>query len=273
MHLQKNDSILPVTRIVALIVAPFLPAAFYILYLHPETSGERFAWEIEPAMMAGFMGAGYLAGAYFFLNVLIGRTWHRVATVFPAIIAFTTGMLLATIIHWERFDIHHLPFQAWLVLYIITPFLVSGIWLYNRQTDPITPEAEDLIVPNMVRLAVRVIGAMLTLIAIVSFLAPQLFIQTWPWDLTPLTARVLSGWIFMLGIGSLFLSPEQRWSCWKIVMKTLGIWEILILTAGFMQPQDLNPGWLNWLFVLIVLQLISMIVLYFNMGARRHKTA
>jgi uncharacterized membrane protein len=269
MHLQKKDSIFPVTRMVAVIVAPFLLAAFYILYLHPETSGERFAWEIKPAMMAGFMGAGYLAGAYFFLNVVIGRTWHRVTTVFPAIIAFTTGMLLATIIHWERFDIRHPPFQAWLALYIITPFLVSGLWLYNRQTDPITPEAEDLIVPDMVRLGVRVIGAILTLIAIVSFLTPQLFIQIWPWDLTPLTARVVSGWIFLLGIGSLFLSPERRWSSWRIVAETLGIWEILILIAGFIHPQDLNPGWLNWLFVLIVLQLISVIVLYFNMAARR----
>ncbi|MCA9983797.1 MAG: hypothetical protein KDE59_05875 [Anaerolineales bacterium] len=37
------------TRLVALLVIPFLLAAFVILYLQPESSGTRFAWEIRPA--------------------------------------------------------------------------------------------------------------------------------------------------------------------------------------------------------------------------------
>ena len=273
MNAQKNNNISPLTRMVAAMIVPILLLSFYILYLHPETSGERFAWEIKPAMMAAFMGAGYMTGAYFFLNIVISRTWHRVAVVFPAITAFTTSMLLTTIIHWERFDIRHLPFQAWLVLYIISPFLVSGLWFYNRQTDPITPQAGDIIVPNEIRLAVRVIGAVLALISVIGFLAPNLFIQIWTWELTPLTARILSGWISLLGFGSLYLSTEQRWSSWYIVFETVGIWEILILIGGFIYAQDLKTGWLNWLFVLILLQLISMIILYFNMETRRRKTS
>lgn len=272
MNTHKNDNIFPLTRIIAVIVIPFLLLAFYILYLNPETSAERFAWEIKPAMMGIFMGAGYMAGAYFFLNIVFSRTWHRITVVFPAITAFATSMLLATIIHWERFDIRHLPFLTWLILYIISPFLIFGLWLYNRQTDPMTPQTGDLIVPNMIRLAVRVIGAILALITIAGFLAPNLLIQIWPWELTPLTARVLSGWISLLGFGSLYLSSEQRWSSWTIVLETVGIWEILILIGGLIHAQDLKAGWLNWLFVLILLQLISMIILCFNMETHRRKT-
>ena len=272
MDIQKDDRIFPLTRIVAAIIVPFLLLAFYILYLHPETSGERFAWEIKPAMMAVFIGAGYMAGAYFFLNVLFSRTWHRVAVVFLAVTAFTLSMLLATIIHWSRFDIQHLPFQIWLILYIISPFLIPALWLYNQRTDPGTLQPGDIIVPNTIRLTIRVIGVILTLITVVSFFAPNLFIQIWPWDLTPLTARVTSGWISLLGFGSLYLSTEQRWSSWRIVLETISIWEILILIGGFIHIQDLKNGWPNWLFVFMLLQLISIVILYFNMEARRKTT-
>ena len=268
MNVHKNDNIFLLTRIASAIIIPFLLLAFYILYLHPETSAERFAWEINPAMMAVFMGAGYMAGAYFFINVVINRAWHRVATVFPAIAAFTISMLLTTIIHWERFDIRHLPFQAWLVLYIISPFLISGLWFYNRQTDAITVQTGDIIVPSMIRLAIRVIGTILALVAIIGFLSPNLLVQIWPWELTPLTARVLSGWISLLGFGSLYLATEQRWSSWRIVLETIGIWEILVLIGGFIHVQDLKTGWFNWLFIFSLPQLFSMFIVYFNMEAR-----
>src|SRR5690349_24760661 len=109
MNIQKDDRIFPSTRILAGIVTPILLAAFQILYFAPETSGERFAWEIQPAMMAAFMGAGYLTGAYFFLNVILGKEWHRIRVVLPAIGCFTLFMLLSTIFHWSRFDIRHVP--------------------------------------------------------------------------------------------------------------------------------------------------------------------
>ena len=161
MNAQKNDNISPLTRMIAAMIVPILLLSFYILYLHPETSGERFAWEIKPAMMAIFMGAGSMTGAYFFLKIVISGPWHRVATAFPAITAFTTSMLLTTIIHWERFDIRHLPFQAWLILYIISPFLLSGLWIYNRQADPMMPQSGDIIVPNVIICATRLIPYLL----------------------------------------------------------------------------------------------------------------
>jgi hypothetical protein len=127
-----DDQIRPFTRIVAAIIIPFLIAAFIILYFFPDASGRRFAWQIQPAMTAVWMGAGYFGGAYFFLRVLLGKRWHRVAVGFWAVTAFTWAMLLATIIHWDRFDTGHLPFQIWLVLYVVTPFLVPFVWWRNR---------------------------------------------------------------------------------------------------------------------------------------------
>jgi hypothetical protein len=82
------------------------------------------------------MGAGYLGGSYLFLRALVGRRWHRVAAGFPAIAGFTVAMLLATILHWSRFDFSRLPAQLWLILYVVTPILVLWMWLRNRPADP-----------------------------------------------------------------------------------------------------------------------------------------
>ncbi len=104
------------------IINQFLVAAFIVLYFLPDESGQRFAWQINPAMTAAWMGAGYLGGAYFFVRVLLGKRWHRILPGFRALTAFTWAMLVATPLHWSRFDLGHRLFQIWLVLYVVTPF-------------------------------------------------------------------------------------------------------------------------------------------------------
>jgi len=64
MVTQSSDAIYPLTRIVAALVVPFVVLAFVILYVFPQLSGERFAWDIQPALTAVYMGAGYIGGAW-----------------------------------------------------------------------------------------------------------------------------------------------------------------------------------------------------------------
>jgi hypothetical protein len=271
MNIQRDDRILPILRIISIVVLPFLLLAFQILYLSPENSGERFAWEIQPPMMAAFMGAGYLTGAYFFLNVIFGRQWHRMRVILPAIACFTFAMLAATILHWSRFDIRHAPFQAWLALYILVPPLVSYLWFRNDQADPRTPEPDDIPVPDKIRLLIRYIGMALTIVTVLGFIMPQLMIQVWPWELTPLTARVTCGWISLVAVGSLFLAAERRWSAWRMAMDVLVIWQGLILIGGLLHVQDLKNGLFNWLFISMLLQLIALIIFCTVMEVRRRK--
>ena len=104
-------------------------------------------------MTALFIGSGYLGGAYMFVFAIFGKRWHRIKAAFPPVTTFTIAMLLATFLHWDRFDINHFPFQLWLVLYIITPIIVPYLWLKNRVTDPGTPEPDDLTVPALAKWA------------------------------------------------------------------------------------------------------------------------
>ncbi|GAB4498125.1 MAG: hypothetical protein OHK003_09150 [Anaerolineales bacterium] len=86
---MKDDRVLPLTRIVAVIAIPFLWLAFLILFFFPDQTGERFAW---------------------------------------------------------------------LILYIVTPFLVPALWNYNKQTDPYQPEEADLTIHPAMQWTLRLIG-------------------------------------------------------------------------------------------------------------------
>lgn len=270
--LERDDRILLSTRIIAAIVIPFLLLAFAILFFFPESSAQRFAWQVQPNLTAAYIGAGYLGGAYLFVYTLFSRRWHRVAVGFPAVATFTVFMLLATLLHWSRFDLSHFPFQLWLGLYILTPFLVPWLWLHNRRTASLAPEPDDVVVPARVRLAVRGLGAVLLLIAVAGFILPTLLVQIWPWSLSLLTARLLAGWGALLGVANLVVAGEIRWSGWRVGMVSIALWHVLFLISATINYQEFNGArFFNWYTLSILGILALMSAVYVIMEIRRSR--
>jgi len=267
----QDDRILLQTRLVLIVVVPFLLLAFLILYFFPDLSGERFAWAIKPHMTALFIGSGYLGGAYMFVFAIFGKHWHRVKAAFPPVTTFTVAMLLATILHWDRFDIHHFPFQIWLVLYIVTPIIVPYLWIKNRVTDPGTPEPDDLAVPALAKWAFMISGVIGIGMALFMFIAPQTMISIWPWTLSPLTARILGGWFGLLGVGGLYASQDSRWSAWRMPMQSITFWGILILIGAFMNPGDFNNGLWNPFTIGTAVVVVLLFVFQIGMETQRKR--
>jgi hypothetical protein len=262
---MDNDRVLPVTRLVAAFVIIILVLAIWVLYLHPDETDQFFAWTIKPRMTALAMGAGYAMGAYFFARVLLSPRWHRAGLGFLPITVFTIFMLLATVLHWDRFHQGTFSFALWVVVYVITPFLVPFIWLRNRAADPGTSEPSDLIVPSMVRQAAGIAGIAVSLFGILIFIIPDLAIRIWPWQLTPLTARVLAGWLMLPGIGGLVLSREARWSGgWRLMVESVTLGAVLFfigVARAWSDWQFTNP--LNGVILAaLILALVSMLLLY-----------
>ena len=258
-----DDRILPLTRIVAAVIIPFLVAAFVILYFFPAESGRRFAWEIKPAMTAVWMGAGYLGGAYFFLRVLLDKRWHRVSAGFWAVTAFTWAMLMTTVLHWSRFDINNLAFQIWLVLYAITPFLVPIVWWRNHKTS--APETPDVVLPAAVRGGMALIGVFMLLSCFICYVAPDLAISFWPWTLTPLTARIMGGWFALMGVGGLVMARKTHWSSWRYEVESIiFVWQALVLVGAFVHVDDFKPG-SAWFFVAEAAAILALLALHITM--------
>jgi hypothetical protein len=266
---MNDDRILLQTRLVLIVVVPVLILAFLVLYVFPDQYGSRFAWEIQPQMTSLLIGSGYLGGAYMFVYAIFGKRWHRVSAAFPPVSSFTISMLLVTFLHWERFDIHHFPFQLWLILYIITPFLIPYLWVKNRITDPETLEAGDVEVPSFARRAFLLFGIVALLWAVVMILYPQIAIDAWPWKLSPLTARVLGGWFSLLGVGGLYTSRDLRWSAWRIPLQSISMWATLVLVGAFMNSSDFSGGVWNSFTIGTGLSILALVVFQVWMEVRR----
>lgn len=135
---ETRTRVLPETRLLAAVIVPFLVAAWVILYLQPDRTGDLFAWPVSPSMTAMLLGGVYLGGAYFFVRAVFAPDWERIALGFLPVAGFATLMGVATILHWDRFTSGHVAFWTWSVIYFTSPFLVLLVWWRNRRLSRTT---------------------------------------------------------------------------------------------------------------------------------------
>lgn len=269
---MKNDNIHLSTRLVETLVATFSTLAFIILFFFPDHTGQMFSWPIKPHMSSLYIGGAYLGGVWLQAAAALGRRWHRVHVGFPAMAVFTMFMLAATLLHWDRFSLGTPIFMIWLVFYILAPFLLLTIWIYNKRTDPGVPEESDVVVSSTARLVTRLVGTVVLVFVTTGFLFPDYFIRIWPWVLTPLTARVMAGWLSVIGVGSVTMATDSRWTAWRVFLGSIFIGHSLVLVAAAMNPTDFKTSIFNWFTIAISIMLTSIVIFYFKMEAQRKKT-
>lgn len=175
----------------------------------PEDSTTNFAWPIQPVVMAATLGAFYITSAPLFLLPLFAKRWEMIRVMILPAALFCTVQLAATFLHWDRFSIGTTPFYVWFASYLLPPpiFLAAYLW-HQRRAGAQTVSADDPI-PSWLNRLLIVFGGILTLGAIFIFLFPGLLIPIFPWQLTPLTARSLSGWLIAVGTLMLSMSREK----------------------------------------------------------------
>lgn len=81
------------------------------------------------------------------------------------------------------------------------------MYLYQEKRSPHPPVGDPL--PKGLRAFFLGLGAILTLDALVAFVSPDYLISSFPWTLTPLTARVVSGWVLVIGALLLSIAREN----------------------------------------------------------------
>jgi hypothetical protein len=263
----RDDRVLAPTRWTATLIVPVLTAAFVILYLFPERTTELWAWTIEPTMTSMFMGGGYLAGAWFFARVARTRSGHQALVGLVGTSLFATMLLGATILHWDRFNHDHVSFWAWLGLYVATPPLLPWLWARNRRTDPRVLSADDVPVPAPVRVALAVAGSATLLFALVMFVRPSAVVEHWPWALTPLTARVLAGFVAFPAATMALFGTDVRWSSFQLPAETATIGLGLILVATLRAGDEFRRSTGGYVAALVV-ALVVLVLLQVTMRRR-----
>lgn len=244
MPARTNGTLLPFTRVLSLVVLPFLVVASLLLYLAPAHTDVHFAWTITPPLTARYLASAYIGGVWFFASVLLARSWDQVRHGFPAVITFAALLGIATILHWDRFHHGHISFVAWATLYVSTPFLVAiALGLESRRRRPrAEPQTSplDTEIPRGWRIALAAVGFGSLAIGVTLFLVPALGVNFWAWSLTPLTARVLGATLTLPGMVNLWLLFDGRWSAFRILFQAQMISLGFILLAILLSWSELD---------------------------------
>jgi hypothetical protein len=273
--MTRDDRVFGSTRLLGAIIVPFLLVAFALLYVFPDDTRHWFAWDVQPTITPLIMGAGYIAGAYFFVRVARETRWHRIQVGFLPVTAFTLFMAIGTFAHLDRFAEAHVAFWIWVGLYVTTPVLVPLAWWRNRATDPGTPEPGEPPLPGFMRPALLIAGALQSAVALALLLSPATMIEHWPWTLTPLTAQTLGGWFALPGVTALMMGLDGRWSAIRITLESqlIGLALILVGTARAWEDVDTANG-LAYAFVAGVAALfVALLALEWAMVARERASA
>ncbi|MGV1036366.1 MAG: hypothetical protein ACOYD0_04985 [Candidatus Nanopelagicales bacterium] len=266
-----SDRVLPATRVLSVVIIPFLVLAFVVLYFWPsaDDTARLFAWRIVPGYTSMLLASVYLGGGYFFFRAARETRWHRVGGGFLSVGLFATMMGIATVIHWDRFVHTNLAFWLWVALYLTTPFLVFGVWLLNqRESSKALPG--DLLIPPGAARAIGLIGIAATASSLFLFFFPGTAASFWPWPITELTGRVV-GAIFGLGVVGLGAFVERRWSSARILVQVEGLMLALILVAVVRARGDFyTTKPLTWVFAVgFAGMAVGSATLYWRMEQRR----
>jgi hypothetical protein len=272
--MNRDDRVIVATQIVAASVIVVLLLAFLALYIFPDYTDIDFAWTIQPRTSALLIGAGYTAGAYFFARLLLDKKWHRVQAGFLPITAFTIFMLLATLLHWDRFHHGALNFHLWTIVYAITPFLVPFIWWRNQQTALTGLEEHDLRFSRFIRSALKIVGIVGALVFVIVFIKPTLLIGVAAWKLTPLTARIFAGWSILTLCTVASIGFDGRWSATRTLMESAMVGIGLCLLALPRMWADFNPS-SPMTYALVgglVITFIAFLIIHMRMDRLSQKT-
>ena len=273
----RDDAVTPAMRVTAVVVIAVLVPALIILWGLPTRTDDLWAWTIKAPLTPIFMGAGYGAGAYFFLRVLRTSRWHEVYVGVISAAAFALLMLITTILHYDKFNqgkahdglpdpptLATLAFYGWTGVYILSPFVVAFLWWLNQRRDPRTPEPGAPLVPENVRLVTRLLAGAALLGGLVVLIDPTIAVDNWGWTLTPLTARVIGCFTCQVGFAFVLLSLDPRWSAWRVLVQTFTI-AVALLLVGAIRKWDtfVGDGFMQWGYIAgLVGGAVALLALY-----------
>lgn len=270
----SEDRILLITRLLAVLVIPFLVAAFLILFVFPGRTEQLFAWKLQPQMSAMMLGATYLTGVFFFSTVLLSRHWRQVRAGFLPVTTFAAVMGIATILHWDRFNHEHLAFWIWAVLYFTTPFIVPLVWYINQRAVGEGGDAAGPRLPILIRGMIALVGVAGILVALISLFQPDWLIAIWPWKLSALTTRVAGAQFALSGVFAVIVLLDPAWNSLRVFLRSQLASPVFYLIAVVASQSDFN--WANplaWLFAanVAVLFVLGIPGLYLLMEIRNRE--
>jgi hypothetical protein len=208
----------PLRRFYYLAILLVTSVGVFTFILSTETE-RLFAWTINPPLTAAFLGANYFAAFFLALFAARERVWAYAAISYAVSVVFTTGTMVATLLHLDKFNFDNVNGWLWTIVYVtVPPYLVLvGIGqLRLRGEDP--PKSAPI--PGWLVWLVAAQAAIALVVGVLLFAAPSTADELWSWTLTPLTARTVAAWSLALAAGLAFTAWQRDWTRVRIATPT-----------------------------------------------------
>jgi hypothetical protein len=199
MNTQGTPIALPLRAWLAVEVL-FGIGAVLAIGVSPADSATNFSWPIQPVVMAAVLGAFYMSSALLFVVPFFAKRWEMIRVMILPTAIFSTIQLIATFLHWDKFSVGTTPFYVWFASYLLPPPIFVGAYLWHQRRAGAQNTNSDVPLPAGMRTLFWISGIGLIVLATSAFIVPALLIPVFPWQLTPLTARSLCGWIMISGV-------------------------------------------------------------------------
>jgi hypothetical protein len=210
------------------------------LYVLTGHTDRYFAWTIAVPLSAAFLGGNYFAS--FLLALLSAREtiWVKMRVAVPSVFVFTNLLLIATLLHRNKFHWDSFFGWAWLAVYALVPPVMLVLLIRQGLAPGVNPPRTAPL-PFWLRIFLFLEGLLMLAFGTWLFLDPAGASSYWPWKLTPLTARAAGSWLWGIGLAAFQTPLENDWSRVKPAIVTY-------TAVGFLQGIALirYPGNFAW---------------------------
>lgn len=255
---ERVGVILRAARIAMLVQLALSIANGVYLYFFPRQAATDYAWRITPPVNAAYMGAGYLVGLVAgVLGLFVATRWRSVRALMWPFLILSAGMLLATLIHHDRFRWHYAPTWIWTFVYLGIPIGVVLIMRQQERNAESLPARDARLRPIVA--ASWPLGAVTAALGALLFITPSTFLDRWPWQLTPLLARAFGAWQLFIGCALLSCAWSLRRAHEGVIpYLSIACWSVFLLLLPLLYHDRMRTGltwfwlWLAWQAVLLI---------------------
>jgi hypothetical protein len=246
---EPGRPLTPELRLVLWLFAALALTAGVMLFAFSNEADDFFSWKVAPPLTAAFLGASYWAACVLLAWTGRRRSWLRARATMLPVLTIAVLLLAATLIHEDRFDFSSVFGLFWLVAYIVVPpVLALALWRQLR----VAGADESLRVPlsRTLRVLVALQALVMLGVGIALFIAPADAADLWPWDLTPLNARVIGAFLIGFGVSGAHAAWEHDLYRFEGTAQAYSVLGLLELAAMASHESDLSGGSLDtWLYV------------------------
>jgi hypothetical protein len=208
---DDSRSVAPVVLLGLAVLTVALIVVGLPVMVAPSRTDRYFSWTIDVPLTAAFLGACYWTAALFTLLCAREREWPRVRAVMPGILVAGTLILVATLVHIERFAMDSARGWIWVILYAgLPPGALLLLALQRRAGRTDAPVLSPIERWAKVLLALAAAALLITGAALVAF--PRTTGGWWLWPLTELTAQMVGAWLAAIGVTLVAVLLEGDWT-------------------------------------------------------------